>query len=106
MQPTGVQLKQEAKLLAVTGLKTKHANFIIFNKVFIMDNNIVFIISIFSSPGSKGHVTYYHTYVSVVRCQSTLENKYSNIFYKTTGPTILKFHMEHDLTPGFQNCKI
>ena len=40
MQPTGVQLKQEAKLLAVTGLKTKHADFIIFNKVFIMDSKI------------------------------------------------------------------
>ena len=37
---------------------------------------------------------------------STLENKYLNIFfYKTTGPTVLKFHMEHDLTPGSQNYK-
>ena len=106
MQPTGVQLKLEAKLLAVTGLKTKHADFIILNKVFIMDSNIVFIISIFSSLGSKGHVTYCHTNVSVMHCPSTLENKYSNIFYKTTGPSILKFHMEHDLTPGFQNGKI
>ena len=36
-----------------------------------------------------------------------LKNKYSNIFfYKTTGPTVLKFHMEHDLTPGPQNYKI
>ena len=37
---------------------------------------------------------------------STLENKYSYVFYKTTGPTVLKFHMEHDLTPGSQNYKI
>ena len=37
---------------------------------------------------------------------SALENKYSKIFfYKTAGPTVLKFHMEHDLTPGSQNCK-
>ena len=35
---------------------------------------------------------------------SALENKYSNIFfYKTTGPAVLKLHMEHDLTPGAQN---
>ena len=26
--------------------------------------------------------------------------------YKTTGPTVLKFHMEHDLTPGSGNCKV
>ena len=38
---------------------------------------------------------------------STLENEYSNIFfYKTTGPTVLRFHMEHDLTPGSENCEI
>ena len=38
---------------------------------------------------------------------STLENKYSNIFfYKTIAPTVLKFHMEHDLPPGSQNYKI
>ena len=43
----------------------------------------------------------------VLRRPSTLENKYSNIFcYKTAGPTVLKFHVEHDLTPGSQNCKI
>ena len=36
-----------------------------------------------------------------------VHNKYSNIFlYKTTGPTFLKLHMEHDLTPGSKNCKI
>ena len=52
-------------------------------------------------------VSYCHTNASGVRRPSTLENKYSNIFvYKTTGPTVLKFHMEHDLTPGSQNCKI
>ena len=38
---------------------------------------------------------------------STLENKYSNIFfYKATGPSVSKFHMEHDLTPGSKNYKI
>ena len=38
---------------------------------------------------------------------STLENKYSNIFfYKTTAPTVLKFYMEHDLPPGSQNYKM
>ena len=43
----------------------------------------------------------------VLRRPSTLENKYSNIFfYKTTGSTFLKFHIEHDLTPGSQNCRI
>ena len=50
----------------------------------------------------------------IVRCAScvmhrpsTLENKYSNIFfYKTIAPTVLKFYMEHDLAPGSQNYKI
>ena len=50
----------------------------------------------------------------IVRCAScvmhgpsTLENKYSNIFfYKTIAPTVLKFYMEHDLPPGSQNYKI
>ena len=38
---------------------------------------------------------------------STLENKYSNIFfYKTIALTVLKFYMVHDLAPGFQNYKI
>ena len=38
---------------------------------------------------------------------STLENKYSNIFfYKTIAPTVLKFYMEHDLPPRSQNYKI
>ena len=38
---------------------------------------------------------------------STLENKYSNIFfYKTIAPTVLKFYMEHDLPSGSQNYKI
>ena len=52
-------------------------------------------------------VSFCHTKTSVVRHPSTLENKYSNIFfYKITGPTVLKFHMKHDLTPGYPNCKI
>ena len=43
----------------------------------------------------------------VMHCLSTLENKYSNIFfYKTIAPTVLKFYMEHDLPPGSQNYKI
>ena len=50
----------------------------------------------------------------IVRCAScvmhrpsTLENKYSNIFfYKSIAPTALKFYMEHDLPPGSQNYKI
>ena len=38
---------------------------------------------------------------------STLENKYSNIFfYKTIAPTGLKFYKEHDLPPGSQNYQI
>ena len=38
---------------------------------------------------------------------STLENKYSNIFfYKTIAPTDLKFYIAHDLAPGSQNYKI
>ena len=44
--------------------------------------------------------------VCVLHHPSTLENKYSNIFDKTTAPTVLKFHVEHDLAPGSQNCKI
>ena len=43
----------------------------------------------------------------VMHRPSTLENKYSNIFfYKTIIPTVLKFYMEHDLAPGSQNYKI
>ena len=42
-----------------------------------------------------------------MHCPSTLESKYSNIFfYKTIAPTVLKFYMEHDLAPGSQNYKI
>ena len=42
-------------------------------------------------------MSYCHINVSVMRRPSTVENKYSNIFfYKTTGPTVLNFHMEHD----------
>ena len=38
---------------------------------------------------------------------STLENKYSNIFfYRTIAPTVLKFYMEHDLPLRSQNYKI
>ena len=52
-------------------------------------------------------VSYCHTNACGMWRLATLENKYSNIFsYKTTGPTVLKFHMEHDLTPGSQNYKI
>ena len=62
---------------------------------------------IFGSSGPKGIVSYCHTSASGMHRPSTLENKYSNIFFhKTTRPTVLKFHMEHDLTPGSQNRKI
>ena len=38
---------------------------------------------------------------------STLENKYSNIFfYKTIAPAVLKFYMEHGLPPGSLNYNI
>ena len=48
-------------------------------------------------------MSYCHTNASGVL--QHLKNKYSNI-YRTTRPTVLKFHMEHDLNPGSQNCKI
>ena len=51
-------------------------------------------------------MNYCHTNASGVRRPSILENKYSNILYKTIGPIVLKFHMEHDLPSGSQNCKI
>ena len=58
-------------------------------------------------------VSYCHTNASdmcfalcIVLCSSVIENNLFNIFYKTTRPTVLKFHMEHDLTLGSQNCKI
>ena len=41
-------------------------------------------------------MSYCHTNACVVRQH----------LYNTTAPTVLKTHMEHDLTPGFQNCKI
>ena len=50
-------------------------------------------------------VSYCHTNASVP-LPTTLENKYSDIFNKTTRPTVLNFHIEHDLTPGSENCKI
>ena len=52
-------------------------------------------------------VSYCHTNVSCLVCHlSTLKNNYSNIFfYKTTGPTVFEFHVEHDLTPGSSSCK-
>ena len=44
---------------------------------------------------------------SVMHRPLTLENKYSNIFfYKIIAPTVLKFYMERDLAPGYQNYKI
>ena len=46
-----------------------------------------------------------HSAVCVVCSSSAIENNYSDIFYKTTESTAPKFHMEHDLTPGSQNCK-
>ena len=49
-------------------------------------------------------MSYCHTNASGVRRPLILENKYSNIFFYKTSR--LKFHMEHDLTPGSQNSKI
>ena len=63
-----------------------------------------FYIKVFSSPGPKGH-----SELLPYQCvhHAKLENKYSNIFfYKTTGLTVLKFHVENDLTPGSQSYKI
>ena len=62
--------------------------------------------AIFSSPGPKGNGELLPYQCAWHESSVTLENKYSNIFYKTTVPTVLKFNMEHDLTPGSQNCKI
>ena len=46
-------------------------------------------------------------FLSVVRRPSTLENKYSSIFFfKPIAPTVLKFYMEHNLAQGSQNYKI
>ena len=58
--------------------------------------------SMFSSPDPKG-ISELLPYQCVRRvlCPSTTENN-----YKTTGSTVLKFHMEHNLTPGSQICKI
>ena len=69
------------------------------------------LITVFSSPGSKGQgvivIPVRASSVSVMPRPSTIENKYSNIFFcKTNGPTVLKFYMEHDLTSRSQNCKI
>ena len=38
--------------------------------------------------------------------KTNIQSSSSIIFYKTTAATVLKFHMEHDLLPGFQNCTI
>ena len=56
-------------------------------------------------PGPKSELLFYQCIRQVAWCQQ-LKTTYSNIFYKTTESAVLKFHMEPDLTPGFQNCKI
>ena len=67
---------------------------------------------LFSSPGPKGGSELLPNQCAwrkfcIMHCPSTIENKYSNIFfYKTSGFTALKFHMEHNLTPVSRNCKI
>ena len=64
-----------------------------------------------SGSGPLGPLVFSRDIVRCASCvmhrRSTLENKYSNIFfYKTIAPTVLKFYMEHDLAPGSQNYKI
>ena len=62
----------------------------------------------------RAKVNYCHTNVSGVHCvvcvvwrlQQLKTIIQTSSFYEATGPTALKFHMEHDLTPGSQNCKI
>ena len=51
-------------------------------------------------------MSYCHTNVSGERCLSTLKKQiFKHLLLSTIGPTVLQFHMEHDLTPGSQNCK-
>ena len=77
---------------------------------FIPVNSLILSFHFLAHLARRAIVSYCHTNAfavrRVVRHLSTLENKYSNISYKTTKPTVLKFHMEHDQTPGSQNCKI
>ena len=73
----------------------------------ITETGRVLVTPLLAHLARRAIVSYCHTNVSVVCRPSTLKNKYSNIFfYNTTGPTVLKFHLEYDLTPGSQNCKI
>ena len=78
-----------------------------FSSYFYCLATFVFFLSFLVHLARRAIVSYCHSNASGVRRASTLENKYSNIFfYKTTRPTALKFHMEHHLTPASQNCKI
>ena len=74
--------------------------------------------NLFSSPGPKGHRVKFipKRPACVMRCATVrsalcvvrqqLKTIYSNIFfYKTTGPTVFKFHMQHNLIPRSQNGK-
>ena len=71
--------------------------------ILLLDQAVPFLTHL----ARRAIVSYCHTNAFVMHCPSTLENKYPSIFFnKITGPAVLKFHMEHDLTPGSQNCKI
>ena len=72
----------------------RNAPWVVFFKIFYFK-------PVNSSPGPKGHgelLSY-----QCVRRASSVNNikKLLNIFfYKTTGPTVLKFYMKNDLSPG------
>ena len=60
------------------------------------------------APGPKGYselLPYQCIRRACCVVRQKLKTNCSNIFYKTTGPTVLKFHMDHDLIPGSQNVK-
>ena len=67
----------------------------------------------FDSPGLKGHnelLPYQCVRVQCMLCvvhhpPTTEINIFKHLFYKNTGPTVLKFHLEHDLPSGSQNSK-
>ena len=66
----------------------------------------IFIHIFLAHLARRAIVTYCYTNVSGARCAVRQHLKTNILFYKTTGPTVLEFHMEHVLTSGSQNCKI
>ena len=62
--------------------------------------------AILAHLAQRAIVNYCHTNACAMQfCRQQLKKKYSNSSYKTTGHTVLKLDMEHDLTPGSQKCK-